>query len=135
MDNKILYQPDSAHENFNVFASKPEPKIKHLYRFINKDGDKVGNYKSILPERTAKKVLKQIFMKTGINNPVYHIYNEDTRTLYKYAGEVSNAPKKKKNIVLEIEKENENGSSEIYKKKINVKYVYVVRQIEYKKII
>lgn len=122
-----LYQPDGTHENFNVYASPPEPKQKHLYRFINKDSEKIGNYWAILPERAAKKILKQIFKKTGISNPVYHMYNENTRTIYKYAGLVSNAPKKKKNIVIDIEETNEI-------KKIQVKYIYVVRQIEYKKI-
>lgn len=129
MNKAELYQPEGTHENFEVYASPPDPKPKQLYRFVNKEGDKVGNYKSIMPERSAKKILRQIFLNTGISNPVYHIYNEDTRTLYKYAGQVSNAPKKSKNVILDIEYED--GSNEL--KKIPVKYKYTVRQIEYKK--
>ncbi|RTL06736.1 hypothetical protein EKK58_04340 [Candidatus Dependentiae bacterium] len=127
MNVKELYEPDGTHENFNVYAQKPEPKQKQLYRYINKNGEKVGQYLSILPERSAKKILRQIYKKTGIPNPVYHIYNEDTRTLYKYAGQVSNAPARLKKLAVV------NIDNKIYK--IPVKYKYVVRQIEYRKII
>lgn len=128
--NEDLYQPDGVHDNFQVYASKPEPKKKQYYRFVNKNGDKIGNYNSVYPERTAKKVLRQIFYNTGIDNPIYHIYNEDTRTLYKYAGKVENAPRKARKTLVNIEYED--GE----KKKINipVKYKYIVRQIEYKKL-
>ena len=68
--NEEIYQPDGVHDNFQVYSSKPEPKKKEYYRFINKNGDKIGHYHSVYPERTAKKVLRKIFYNTGIDNHI-----------------------------------------------------------------
>lgn len=128
------YEPDGVHEDFNIYRDEKEQKVKQLYRFINKKDEKIGNYYAMGPDRIAKKILRWIHLKTGIKNPIYRFYNEDTDTLYKYAGQVEdNMDKKTKNIVLNIEENYDDGTKKNIRKKIQIKYKYIVRQVGIKK--
>ena len=82
----------------------------------------IGTYYAKNPERASKKILRQIFFKTGIENPIFKMYNENTKILYKYAGQVEEANKTNKAEIKFLKKN-----------KIQAKYKYITQQIEYKK--
>jgi len=125
---KDLYEPDGIHIDFNdLYASPVEPKEKDSYKYINKHGDQVGKYFAKLPERGAKKILRWIYLKTGIDSPIFKIYNENTRTLYKYAGKVEVLTKK------DIKNKGNREREFLKDKKIPIKHKFKVLQIEYKK--
>ncbi len=127
-NSKEMYQPEGIHDNFeDLYASPKEPKSKDRYRYINANGDQIGIYNARTPERASKKILRQIYKKTGIPNPIYKIYNEDSRTLYKYAGLVEKKTK------ADLKKKCQAEKDFLKKTKIPTLHKYRVLQIEYKR--